>query len=292
MPELILLCGIPGAGKSTYADNYVKSHENHIRISSDSIRKELYGSESVQECHEKVFSLMQSRTLELIKSGASVLYDATNITRKSRSNIINMCQKHADISCHIIWAPIETCIKRDAERERTVGIEIITKMLKRFQAPYYNEGISNIKIILPNDFTAENQFAYERNCCNNMKIPHDNPHHALDVYQHCIEAKNFIHGKFKSDNDLVLAAKWHDIGKPFCKSFTDIQGNKSDIAHYYQHHCVGAYMSYGLSNTNPTVAWLISTHMDPFLTTSYWKNLEPKLKEKIDLLHEADLAAH
>lgn len=65
-----------------------------------------------------------------------------------------------------------------------------------------------------------------------------------------------------------------------------------DTAHYYQHQCVGAWASYGIDDITPYSAWLISTHMEPFFNSKYYKNLPPFLKKDIDLLHEADLAAH
>ena len=91
---------------------------------------------------------------------------------------------------------------------------------------------------------------------------------------------------------LKYAAFTHDIGKSYTKTFVDSKGNPCDIAHYYGHQAVGAWISYGLHNIEPYIAWLISTHMDPFLNTKYYNNLPPFLKKDIDLLHEADLAAH
>ena len=91
---------------------------------------------------------------------------------------------------------------------------------------------------------------------------------------------------------MMLAALTHDCGKPYVKSFTDSKGNPCEQAHYYQHQCVGAWMSYGFSDATPYVAWLISTHMDVYLNTKYYNNLSAFLKKDVDLLHEADLNAH
>ena len=117
IPSLILLVGIPGSGKTTYAKNYIERNANAIHLSSDAIRKELYGDENIQGNPAEVFSLMQKRAVEALNNGCGVLYDATNITRKDRANIIGICPKFAKIECHIIWAPIEVCIQRDAERD-------------------------------------------------------------------------------------------------------------------------------------------------------------------------------
>lgn len=283
IPKLIILCGIPGSGKSTYCKDYVERHINTIHLSSDAIRKELYGDENIQGNPGEVFTLMQQRAVKALNNGCDVLYDATNITRKDRSGIIGVCPKFAKIECHIIWAPIEICIERDAARERTVGKEVIDKMLKRFQAPYYDEGIDEIEV-----FNTVFCPSYPSKCFENMRISHDNPHHTLPVDKHCEMARDII-GEF---GDLYRAAWYHDIGKPYVKAFVDSKGNPCETAHYYQHQCVGAWMSYGLFQTTPKVAWLISAHMDPFMNTKYYQNLPPFLKRDIDLLHEADLNSH
>lgn len=289
-PTLIMLCGIPGSGKTTYAKKYVEEYPSTIHISSDEIRAELWGNEATQGDNSKVFSLMQSRTIEALNNGQSVMYDCTNITRKDRSYIIALCPKFVKIECHIIWAPIETCIERDAARDRTVGKEVIDRMLKRFQAPYYDEGIHEIKIIRPTNF---NFVDYLKDVYDAMKIPHDNPHHTLNVYDHCLEAQRYAYECGKDDDGLVyLAAMLHDAGKPYVKAFVDGKGNPCEAAHYYQHQCIGAWIAYGMVGDTIDVAWLISVHMDPFLNTKYYNKLPTYLKKQVDLLHEADLAAH
>ena len=300
-PTLTLLCGIPGSGKTTYAKEIIKKHTNTIHLSSDSIRAELYGDESIQGNPSEVFSLMQKRAVDALYDGLNVIYDCTSITRKDRAGIIAACPKFVCIQCDIIWAPVETCIERDAARERTVGKEVIDKMLKRFQAPYYDEGINQIYLYLSDkNFDA---YEYTNKLISGMEIPHDNPHHTLNILDHCAYAGNYIVKKldFHSDCSDILwtAALYHDIGKPYVKAFVDSKGNPCDTAHYYQHQCVGAWMSYGM--TVPIdgpgykmfdIAWLVSTHMDPYLNTKYYNKLPAYLKKQVDLLHEADRNAH
>ena len=288
-PRLVLLIGIPGAGKTTYAIEHI--NDNAVYLSSDAIREELYGDESIQGDPSEVFSLMQSRAVEALNEGQDVWYDATNITRKDRASIINLCPKFAKIEAYLIWVPIEECIKRDASRDRTVGKEVIDRMLKRFQAPYYDEGIDEIVIVKPDGWDWE-EICYVNKCFEEMKIPHDNPHHTLDVIDHCWEAQRYLFNNNVTDENLLLAALKHDIGKPYVKAFVDSKGNPCDTAHYYQHQCLSSWLSYGFNNTTPYIAWLISTHMDPFLNTKYYRNLPPFLKRDIDILHKADLAAH
>ena len=287
-PVLILLCGIPGSGKTTWAKNYISKNPDFVHLSSDAIRAELYGDENIQGNPVEVFTLMQKKAVESLNAGYNVVYDATSMTRKDRAGIISMCPKFTHIQCNIIWAPIETCIERDTTRERTVGKEVIDRMLKRFQPVFYDEGINEIKVILPYEF---NKDEYCDKLIDSMKISHDNPHHTLDIYNHCMEANKYAY-KMNYNDDIKFAAKFHDIGKPYVKSFLDNKGNKCESAHYYSHQNLSAWMSYGINGSNPFRAWFIGTHMEPFLETKYYKSMPIFLKNYIEKLHKCDLEAH
>jgi predicted kinase len=292
IPRFILLCGICGAGKSTYGKGLAKEI-NAAYFASDDIRVELRGDDKEYhpEDNEKVFQLMQSRTLETLENGQDVIYDATNVTRKDRASILAKIPVYARKECHIVWAPIETCIEQDSRRERHVGKEVIDKMLKRFQTPFYDEGIDEIVIVRPEGWDWEAPH-YSKKCFEDMRIPHDNPHHKLNVLEHCWEAKKYLFDYNITDEDLNFAALRHDIGKPYVKAFVNSKGEPCEYAHYYQHQCVGSWMSYGFEKVTPFSAWLISSHMEPFFNSKYYKNLPTFLKESIDILHEADLEAH
>ena len=67
------------------------------------------------------------------------------------------------------------------------------------------------------------------------------------------------------------------------------------VAHYYDHHCVGGYLAYGLF-LNPDhhlvrddniclISWVIANHMEPFFDSHYYRELNPKWKWFIDTLH-------
>ena len=78
MTTLYCLVGIPASGKSTFANEHI--NENTIWISSDNIRKEIYGAETHQDNNIEVFEMMYKRTKEALNSGVNVIYDATNIS--------------------------------------------------------------------------------------------------------------------------------------------------------------------------------------------------------------------
>lgn len=285
--KLIILCGIPGCGKTTYAKGICKDASNVIYISSDTIRQELYGDENIQGEPSEVFAVMQERTIGWLNNGVSVVYDATNLTRKDRAGIISVCPKFVKIECHIIWAEIEECIKRDDNRNRHVGRHIINKMVQRFQMPYYDEGIDEIKII--RDTYEFDDYQYYNRIVDAMKIPHDNPNHTLPIDEHC-NAAGVYATQHHFQWSIVKAAFMHDCGKPYVKCFKNTQGEETDIAHYYNHQCVSAWIACGFEDDLETL-WLISTHMAPFSNEKYYLRLPIYLKRMVDRLHEADLNA-
>lgn len=288
-PRLIVLVGVPGSGKTTYAKNKVKNDSNIAWVSSDGIRQRIYGDASCQDNPGKVFEIMQKEAVEYLERGYDVIYDATSITRKARSSILNVVPKYVQKCAVIIWAPIDVCIERDKARERIVGREVIDKMLKRFEAPFYDEGFDAIAVHISD--VHYNRKDYYDNAIKAMMIPHDNPHHSVDVIEHCHLCGN---GLLDETVPIIVmkAGYLHDIGKPYTKTFTNTKGEPTETAHYYGHQGVGAWISYGFFGHNPTLAWLISTHMAPFINQKYYNSLPPVYKKWIDALHKADKEAH
>mgnify|MGYP003299417619 CR=1 FL=1 len=93
MSKLIILCGIPGSGKSWIADELLSEYlifgerEDIAVHSSDAIREELFGDPSSQENNALVFETMHKRVRDDLKADKTVIYDATNITRKARKGV-------------------------------------------------------------------------------------------------------------------------------------------------------------------------------------------------------------
>jgi len=99
-PTFTMLVGIPGCGKTSFAEEL--KNETTVHLSSDAIRKELWGDENCQDDHNRVFNLMHERTLYALRNGYDVIYDATNITRKSRRSILEKLPAYVDKKCVIV----------------------------------------------------------------------------------------------------------------------------------------------------------------------------------------------
>ena len=78
-----LLIGASGSGKSRYRKT-TEFKERTITLSSDDIRKELFGNLIHQEDHDQIFDIIHKITPLALEMGFDVIYDATNLNRKKR----------------------------------------------------------------------------------------------------------------------------------------------------------------------------------------------------------------
>ena len=296
-PTFTMLIGLPGVGKSFEAQKLLHKSSNTILLSSDDIRKELYGDETVQTDPSRVFDLMLKRARIALQNGHNVIYDATNINRKKRTHSLRKlppCKKVA----MIIWAKPETCIANDTARERSVGGDVIKRMLNNFQPPYYDEGFDDINLVIKDETYSKADYG------NWMDCSHDNPHHSYNtVAEHTAQVVNEVNrleigAESLNKRILLWSAKLHDIGKKATKTFVNSRGVTTEIAHFYNHQSVGSYMALGYAPLDELnykdkllIVWLINNHMEPFpfSNSKYYKTLPSDLKTLVDTFHQCDL---
>ena len=308
-PKLFMLIGLPGSGKSTFARNKVKFYDNTcnetklVIVSSDDIREELYGTRSCQKDPARVFEIAHERIINSLEQGWDVIFDATNITRKNRASLLKKIPAYTEKFAQICWAPISTCIERDLKREFSVKADVIWKMAYKFQMPFYDEGFDHICISYPEDFNYKTYIEEDILNPSNINMSHDSPYHSFSIWEHCKKAEEYaINNKFSSF--VVNAAKYHDIGKFFTKSFINSKGEVTDRAHFYKHENVGAWLTLGVFN-NSTVdnesiiftAWLVSQHMSIYALrqsgrNKYLDHLPHTWYHDLYNLFECDQAAH
>lgn len=248
-PKLIILVGIPASGKSEYAKTLL--NDNTILLSSDSLRKALLGSESDQSNNELVFSTLYKRAKALLIEGKNVIIDATNVSMKDRKRTLCNFQK-LDIERIAIFmaTPYEVCIERDLNRNRTVGERIIMKFVYKFEIPMEFEGFDKIeKITFNKQYYNINDIILKMN-----DFDQKTPHHKYTLGVHC-----YKFSKLAGDNTLLSnVGLLHDIGKLYTQTF-----DEKGVAHYYQHHNVGAYILSCL-DLERDIVFYVNYHMHPF----------------------------
>ena len=300
-----MMIGLPYSGKSYFVNKY--KAENDEYISSDEIRKELYGDESDQTNPSKVFEIMYKRTCKALSENKSVWYDATNIKSKYRSHLLNSLKhKFSDVhyKCYVMCTPFKILLIRQQNRDRFVPATVIDKMIRQFEVPMYYEGWDEIELVRMPDIIT--MFNADRYLETNKNIAHDNPHHTLNIFEHMQLASTKYHEDMVKENNveehvIYNTLKYHDIGKYYCKTFVDAKGIKSNIAHYYNHENVGAYyiLTSNIINSDYAlliIAWLINNHMKFYINSiSNWVNkynIPQSLIDKLEIVHKYDMEAH
>jgi len=149
-----ILIGLPGSGKSTLAHQLVTLYPNHQIVSTDQIRKNLYGTASIQGDWSKIEHQVLAQIQQAIAAEKTVIYDATNYNSRHR---IDLLEKLANLSTAqwiglYLRTPIEECKARNQQRDRQVSEGIIEIMDKCLSAspPSIEEGFTKIYKI-PND---------------------------------------------------------------------------------------------------------------------------------------------
>ena len=305
MPKLIYMVGIAGVGKSTIAMRIASQmQEEVVMLSSDAIRGEIYGDESCQRDPGRVFDIMYQRTIAALSQGTNVIYDATNLSCKRRMNFLKSIA-HIDCrkECVVVVATPEDIEHRMKARERKVPMEVVHKQIAQFQCPHFYEGWNDIRI----EWTSQIVSCLEscKALDNESFIPHDNPHHSLSVRQHMVRAEEIVSANPLASSDDEWIARIHDWGKPRVKTFTDRNGNPTNVAHYRNHQNVSAYYSLVFEGANldcPVVqvldeACIIQWHMEHYLRQGkalerFYEMIGPELSRRLHILEEADKAAH
>ena len=301
MSKLIVMCGLPGSGKTSYAEQ-LALEGNYVIHSSDKIREEL-GDINDQNKNAEVFKILHQRIKNDLQNGKNVIYDATNLSRKKRVSFIRRELK--GISCYkicvLMATPWECCLAQNFARERHVPEEAMNKMYKRFQMPCVQEGFNKV-IIHYNKDEWKTYYGDVHTYVNElMNFDQENSHHSSTLGKHMEEARNYVmkSNKFLLFDNIVWAAYSHDIGKPGTKTFVNNKGETTNEAHYYSHHNIGSYNSlffnYGKSDKK-YIALLIELHMKPYMewkqsVSAKEKDLRlfgSKIISDIELLHEAD----
>ena len=279
-PIYMVLVGLQGAKKSTYAKAY--ANENNVLVFSiDEYREKMYGDASDNTHNYKVFTALYEDLREALQAGHDCILDATNTTIKSRLRALEAvngidCVKIASI----LSADVDSCVKIQEKRERKVPAEVIYKYAKSFECPLPWEGWDNIYF---QGYDTDFSVKYSPKAAEAAMKPMENfsqktPHHQKTLLGHA----KAVAEQFPDNGVLRSAGLFHDIGKALAP-WAWVEKPEEGVRHYYNHDAISAHMMlqnlecFECENWNETfeTLWLINFHMK----ARDWRNSEKAYKE-------------
>jgi len=132
-PTVILTVGLSGSGKSTWAKKYIQNDSNIKIVCKDDLRSMLDNKIYTKANEKFVNKVRDVIILEAVNEGKSIIVADTNLCSKHEKHIKQLVGNKAHVvNKYFLDIPIETCIKQDLQRERSVGKDVIIKQYYDF----------------------------------------------------------------------------------------------------------------------------------------------------------------
>jgi protein phosphatase len=134
IPEfsLVLLVGIPGSGKSRFAQRHFAPTEI---LSSDHFRGLVSDNESNQAATKDALEVLHRIAAKRLVRRRLTVVDATNVYKRARTRLVSLARAHHCIPVAVVFnLPVDTCLERNRVREdRRVGRKVIAQQAAELQ---------------------------------------------------------------------------------------------------------------------------------------------------------------
>jgi predicted kinase len=134
MTKVIILQGIPGSGKTTWAKDFCHENKNYIRVNRDDLRR-MRGDYLLPDQEILITDFEMNCIFSSLERGYNVIVDSTNINPKFNKEMVNKIKKsypYTEIEFKLFDVTLEEAIKRDENRIDSVGKDVIIKMYNNY----------------------------------------------------------------------------------------------------------------------------------------------------------------
>ena len=155
--DIVLICGLPGSGKSHFAEAFFKE-SGRKRVNRKEIRRLLYEmtsfgaawSESKYAAvDEFLVKHVERKIIEhLLQTKQKVLIDNTSVSASSREQYISIAsQMRRTAGVIFLNTPARSCMERNRKREDPVPETVISNLAAEVGLPTAAEGFKEMLVI-------------------------------------------------------------------------------------------------------------------------------------------------
>jgi predicted kinase len=142
-PEIIVMVGLPGSGKSTIINNTLAASEKeYVVVSSDDEIERLAKDQGLDynsgfdQFIKPATAIMNQKFKDAIRDGKSVIWDQTNISDKKRASILSQVPSNYKKIAIVFEVDEAELNKRLSKREKETGKKIPPYVIKNMAASY------------------------------------------------------------------------------------------------------------------------------------------------------------
>ena len=144
MQQIIVLIGISGSGKSTYAREFIQKNPSYLRLNRDDLRRSLlpvplndywkWANNRKDPIERVVTQLEKTALTAALDGGWNVILDNTHLRERTLDDIIKQVENRTVlVTFKPFDVPLDEAIRRDAARPDVVGEAVIREQFSRYQ---------------------------------------------------------------------------------------------------------------------------------------------------------------
>ena len=129
--KVIVLAGLPGVGKDTYART---AFPDHAVVSLDALRASM--KVDPRDDQGAVIQAAFEQARQHLRVKRDFIWNATNITRTTREKIVGLARAYdAYVSIHVIERPLALILRQNRDRAASVPEAIIHGLIRKWEPP-------------------------------------------------------------------------------------------------------------------------------------------------------------
>ena len=133
MKKVVVLRGLPASGKSTWAKAKIdKNPGAWTRVNKDDLRMMMHNGKWSKANEKLVLDARDALIHAALEKGQHVIVDDTNLHESHIARIKQITKGLAEVEVKDFEISVEAAVKRDLNRDRSVGREVIERMYNQF----------------------------------------------------------------------------------------------------------------------------------------------------------------